>query len=98
MEVEQTRIVRLDSKAKMPQRGSPGAAGYDIYSIEESIVPAKGQALIRTGIAVGLPKGYHGRIAPRSGLAVKHGITTGAGVIDAEYRGEVNVLLFNLLD
>ena len=58
-------------------------------------MPARGKKLIGTGIAMAIPIGNYGRIAPRSGLAAKHMIDVGAGVIDADYRGEVKVLLFN---
>ena len=82
----------------MPIIGSAHAAGYDLHSIEDSIVPARGKALIGTGLAFGIPEGNYGRIAPRSGLAAKHSIDVGAGVIDSDYRGEVKVLLFNFSD
>ena len=82
----------------MPKQGSPWAAGFDLHSMEEKIVPARGKALISTGLAMSIPAGNYGRIAPRSGLAAKHMIDVGAGVIDADYRGEVKVLLFNLSD
>jgi dUTP pyrophosphatase len=58
-------------------------------------VPKRGQALISTGLAFAIPTGNYGRVAPRSGLAVKNSINVGAGVIDSDYRGEVKVLLFN---
>ena len=61
-------------------------------------IPARGKALIGTGLAFAIPDGNYGRIAPRSGLAAKHSIDVGAGVIDSDYRGEVKVLLFNLSD
>jgi dUTP pyrophosphatase len=64
-------------------------------SIEEVTVPARGKAVIPTGLAMAIPIGNYGRIAPRSGLAAKNFIDVGAGVIDADYRGEVKVLLFN---
>lgn len=79
----------------MPKKGSEFAAGYDLHALESVIVPAKGKALISTGLAMAIPYGNYGRIAPRSGLAVKHMIDVGAGVIDTDYRGEVKVLLFN---
>lgn len=85
----------LNSFAKIPRRGSPGAAGYDLSSTEQVCIYPGKRALISTGIAIRLPNGTYGRIAPRSGLAVKHGIQVGAGVIDADYRGELKVLLFN---
>lgn len=62
------------------------------------IVPARGRAVIPTGLQIAIPSGTYARIAPRSGLAVKAGITTGAGVVDEDYRGEVGVVLFNLSD
>ena len=76
--------------------GSQFAAGYDLHALEPVSVPAKGKALVSTGISMAIPYGNYGRIAPRSGLAAKHMIDVGAGVIDADYRGEVKVLLFNL--
>ena len=69
-----------------------------MHAIEEKIVPARGKALIGTGLAFGIPVGNYGRIAPRSGLAAKNSIDIGAGVIDSDYRGEVKVLLFNFSD
>lgn len=81
--------------AKLPTKGSALAAGYDLYSAESATIPAQGQGLVATDISIIVPVGTYGRVAPRSGLAVKHGISTGAGVIDADYRGEVKVVLFN---
>lgn len=89
------KVFLLNDKARAPSRGSQLAAGYDIYASEETVVPARGQALVSTGVAIVCPMGTYGRVAPRSGLAVKHGISTGAGVVDADYRGEVKVVLFN---
>ncbi|GAA5868787.1 hypothetical protein JCM3774_003894 [Rhodotorula dairenensis] len=89
-------VQRLSQTAQLPTRGSALAAGYDMYSAEDKTVPAQGKALISTGLAIAVPEGTYGRVAPRSGLASKHMIDTGAGVIDADYRGEVKVLLFNL--
>jgi dUTP pyrophosphatase len=88
-------VLRLSTYANIPTRGSDGAAGYDLYSAEALTVYPGKRALISTGIAVKLPPGVYGRVAPRSGLAVKNGIQVGAGVVDADYRGEVKVLLFN---
>lgn len=92
------KVYKRSENAKTPTKGSALAAGYDIYSSEESSVPAHGQALVATDISIIVPVGTYGRVAPRSGLAVKHGISTGAGVIDADYRGEVKVVLFNHSD
>ncbi len=89
---------RLDPKATLPTRGSSQAAGLDIYSIEEVAIEPKQRALVRTGLAVAIPAGYYGRVAPRSGLATKKGLDVLAGVIDADYRGEVSCLLYNAGD
>ena len=78
--------------------GSEFAAGYDMHALNSGVVPAHGKLCVETGIAMAIPYGNYGRIAPRSGLAAKHMIDVGAGVIDADYRGEVKVLLFNLSD
>ncbi|KDQ64906.1 hypothetical protein JAAARDRAFT_112125, partial [Jaapia argillacea MUCL 33604] len=91
-------IKRLSEKAKLPTRGSPLAAGYDLYSAESKVIPAHGKALVDTQLSIAVPAGTYGRVAPRSGLASKFMIDTGAGVIDADYRGVVFVLLFNLSD
>ena len=88
-------VKRLNSFAKLPRRASAGAAGYDLTSTERVTIYPGNRALVSTGIAVKLPLGVYGRVAPRSGLAVKNGIQVGAGVIDADYRGEIKVLLFN---
>ncbi|GAA98289.1 uncharacterized protein L969DRAFT_93109 [Mixia osmundae IAM 14324] len=89
-------VQRLSDKARLPTRGSALAAGYDLYSAESKTIPARGKALINTELSIAVPEGTYGRVAPRSGLASKHMIDTGAGVIDADYRGKVHVLLFNL--
>lgn len=85
----------LHDGVHLPTRGSSGAVGYDLYSDEDIVVVHGERTLVGTGIALGLPTGVYGRVAPRSGLAVKHGIHVGAGVIDPDYTGEVKVLLFN---
>ena len=90
------QIKKLAEKALLPKKGSEYAAGYDIYALTGTVVPARGKVLVSTGIAMAIPEGNYGRIAPRSGLAAKHSIDVGAGVIDSDYRGEVKVLLFNL--
>ena len=85
----------LHENVNLPNRGSDGAVGYDLYSDEDIVIDSSRRALVGTGIAIVLPVGTYGRVAPRSGLALKHGIHAGAGVIDRDYRGEVKVLLFN---
>ena len=90
----QVRRRRID--AILPTRGSVEVAGYDLYAIEDAVVPCKaGNATIRTGIIVVLPRKVYGRLAPRSGLAAKYCIDVGAGVIDADFRGEIKVILYN---
>lgn len=84
----------LREGAVAPERKTAGAAGYDLCSCEPATVPASGWSLVDTGIAVTVPEGTYGRIAPRSGLGVK-GIAVGAGVVDRDYRGSLKVLLFN---
>jgi len=89
-------VKKLTYDAIVPTRGSDGAVGYDLYSSEDAVVPCQaGRALVGTGITVVLPQGVYGRVAPRSGLAVKHCINVGAGVIDPDYTGEIKVVLFN---
>ncbi|ORY32242.1 dUTPase-like protein [Naematelia encephala] len=89
------QVKLLSEIATIPTLGSEFAAGMDLYSAEHKVIPAGGRALVDLKISVAIPKGHYGRVAPRSGLATKHGIQTGAGVIDADYRGPVMVLLFN---
>jgi deoxyuridine 5'-triphosphate nucleotidohydrolase len=89
---------RLDPKAVLPARGSSLAAGLDIYAIEELTIQPGERVLARTGLAVAIPEGYYGRLAPRSGLATQKGLDTLAGVIDADYRGEIRCLLYNAGD
>jgi len=91
-------IKKLSEKGRAPTRGSEYAAGYDIYSAHNTIIPARGKALVDTDISISVPAGTYGRIAPRSGLASKNFIDVGAGVIDADYRGQVKILLFNHSD
>jgi dUTP pyrophosphatase len=89
------KIKRINADAQLPTRGSEGAAGYDLQSVESCVILPGKRAVVATGLSIELPPGVYGRIAPRSGLAVKHGIQVGAGVVDADYRGEVKVVLFN---
>jgi dUTP pyrophosphatase len=86
------------TRAEMPTAGSSGAAGLDLYSAQTACINPGQRQLISTGVKVAIPVGHYGRVAPRSGLALKHGIDTMAGVIDSDYRGEVGVLLINLGD
>ena len=92
---QRIRIKRLSANATLPTKGSWLAAGHDIYVINEFTIPVQGQVLAETGIAIGKPKGTYARIAPRSGLASKKGIAINGGVIDADYTGEVKVIMIN---
>ncbi|XP_078190332.1 deoxyuridine 5'-triphosphate nucleotidohydrolase, mitochondrial isoform X2 [Callithrix jacchus] len=93
--VMQLRFARLSEHATAPTRGSARAAGYDLYSAYDYTIPPMEKALVKTDIQIALPSGCYGRVAPRSGLAAKHFIDVGAGVIDEDYRGNVGVVLFN---
>ena len=88
-------VKKLIDAAKIPERGSVGAAGYDLCSIEEYTLAPMEYKLFKTGLSIAIPPGNYGRIAPRSGLAYKNGIDVLAGVIDEDYRGEVGVILIN---
>ena len=88
-------VVRLSNRATVPVRGSSEAAGFDLASAVETVIPPGARACIPTDLQLGIPPGCYGRVAPRSGLALRSGIDVGAGVIDADYRGNVGVLLFN---
>lgn len=91
-------VKRLSERATLPARATAQSAGYDLCSAVDVTIPAKGKAVVPTDLAIAVPEGTYGRVAPRSGLAVKHFIDTGAGVIDADYRGNVGVVLFNHSD
>jgi dUTP diphosphatase len=81
----------------MPERAHAGDAGYDLRSVEEVELVPGGRALVRTGLSVALPGGYAGLVLPRSGLAVRHGISlvNAPGLIDSGYRGEILIPLIN---
>ncbi|XP_027042942.1 probable deoxyuridine 5'-triphosphate nucleotidohydrolase [Pocillopora damicornis] len=89
-------LKKISDRATTPSRGSDLAAGYDLYSAENVVIPKQGKALVKTDIAIALPEGCYGRVAPRSSLSWKHHIDVGAGVVDRDYRGNVGVVLFNL--
>ena len=83
-----------------PKYETPQSAGADVRSKINTVVPAHGRALIPTGMFIAVPSGYEAQIRPRSGLALKKGITVlnTPGTIDADYRGEVGIILFNTSD
>ena len=98
MIAEVLRVKKLSEFAVIPSRGSPLSAGYDLSAAHEITVPARGKALAMTDLAMVIPETCYGRIAPRSGLAWKKHVDIGAGVIDADYRGNVGVVMFNHAD
>ncbi|BFF95871.1 deoxyuridine 5'-triphosphate nucleotidohydrolase mitochondrial [Drosophila madeirensis] len=89
------RFAKLTEHALEPVRGSAKAAGVDLRSAYDVVVPARGKAIVKTDLQVQVPEGSYGRVAPRSGLAVKNFIDVGAGVVDEDYRGNLGVVLFN---
>ena len=93
--MEALKFLKLNSAAVLPSRGSEHAAGLDLCSVEELRLQHGQRAAVRTGIAVAIPEGCYGRVAPRSGLAVKAGIDVLAGVVDCDYRGEILCVLIN---
>jgi len=94
-EICSLKVKLLSPTAKLPTKGTNEAAGYDLSSDEDLTIPKGKHALVKTNISISVPSGTYGRVAPRSGLALKHGINVGAGVIDADYTGPVGVILFN---
>lgn len=92
-------VRRLDPDVKLPTRSHPGDAGFDLYARAEARLTARGgRALVPTGIAIAIPVGYAGFVQPRSGLALRHGVTclNSPGLIDSGFRDEIGVLLVNL--
>ena len=87
--------VRVAGPGTLPAYSSDGAAGADLVASEGVVLPPGGRAAVPTGVHLQLPPGHVGLVWPRSGLAVRHGIDTLAGVIDSDYRGEVRVVLVN---
>lgn len=93
--VDVLKVKKLSERAQLPKKGSVLAAGFDLCSACDMVVEAGGKAMVPTDLSIAVPSGTYGRVAPRSGLAVKNFIDVGAGVIDEDYRGPVNVVLFN---
>ncbi|XP_023270389.1 deoxyuridine 5'-triphosphate nucleotidohydrolase, mitochondrial [Seriola lalandi dorsalis] len=89
------RFAKLSEHATTPTRGSTKAAGYDLYSAYDYTIAPMDKTIVKTDIQIAVPHGCYGRVAPRSGLAAKHFIDVGAGVVDEDYRGNVGVVLFN---
>jgi dUTP pyrophosphatase len=87
---------KLHNDAVIPTRGSAFSAGLDLSSVESVTIAPSERAFVATGLATIIPNNTYLRIAPRSGLAAKHGIDVLAGVVDSDYRGEIKVILINL--
>ena len=91
-------VQRLDPDLPLPATARNGDAGVDLYARENATIPAKGgRILMPTGLAIAIPLGFAGFVVPRSGLALKHGITlvNTPGIIDSGYRGELKVVMIN---
>ena len=100
MEHYKLKIKRISDKAVLPNYAHEGDSGLDLYAVKELILKPGERGLVHTGIQIELPKNTEAQIRPRSGLALKHGITTlnSPGTIDEGYRGEIGVILINHSD
>jgi dUTP pyrophosphatase len=94
------KIAKIDPRVQLPGYESAGAAGMDLraFLAEELTIPPLGRARVPTGLRIEIPEGFEGQVRPRSGLAVKFGVTllNSPGTIDCDYRGDVDVILVNL--
>ena len=93
-------IKKLNENAVIPQYATELSAGVDLCSTDYLLLLPRQRALVHTGLAIALPAGYEAQVRPRSGLALKKGVTVlnSPGTIDADYRGEIGVILFNTSD
>lgn len=91
------KVRKLNGNAVLPSYAHPGDAGLDLFAVEDAVLHPGDSRLVRTGIAVELPAGCEAQVRPRSGLALKHGVTVlnTPGTVDEGYRGEVGVILIN---
>ena len=92
------KIKKIKDNAIIPKYAHEGDAGVDLYSTEEYILKPGERVLVSTGIKIAIPRGYEAQVRPKSGLAVKHGISivNTPGTIDADYRGEIGIITINL--
>lgn len=97
MNTSEIGFVRLSVDARLPSFGSAEAAGADVVSVEDVVIPAGEWRLVKTGLGCVIPPGWELQVRPRSGLALKHGVTVlnAPGTIDSDYTGELGVLLIN---
>lgn len=91
-------VRRLDPRAVLPAQAHPGDAGWDVCALDEAVLAPGERRLFGTGLSLEIPEGWEIQVRPRSGLALKHGVTVlnTPGTVDAGYRGEIKVLLINL--
>jgi dUTP pyrophosphatase len=91
------KVKKLDESAKVPSYAHPGDAGLDLFASEDVTIPAGEYRRVGTGTAIQLPQGTEGQVRPRSGMALRHGVTVlnSPGTVDEGYRGEVAVILIN---
>jgi len=90
---------KIHSDAKLPTKNHESDTGYDVYSIEDRVIPARGSAVVNVGLKFAdIPEGYWIKVESRSGLGFKHGITAHPGIIDNGYRGDAGIKLYNLTD
>jgi dUTP pyrophosphatase len=96
--VVNVQIKLLNKDARVPSYAYAGDAGMDLYAAHDAVIKKHDRVLVKTGIAIALPAGYEAQIRPRSGLALKHGLTVlnTPGTIDSGYRGEIGVILANV--
>ena len=94
-DVPNLKVRILDADGRLPVRSNPTDAGADLFSAESLMIHPGERATVSTEISLEIPEGFYGRVAPRSGLASKHGVDVLAGVVDSSYRGEVKVVLLN---
>ena len=89
------QATKLNPLARIPAQATMGAAGYDLTSVQAGVIYPSQRRMVATGISLAVPDGMVGIIKPRSGLAVNHGIDVLAGVVDSDFRGELQVVLIN---
>lgn len=93
------KFKKIHNDAQLPKKNHQDDTGFDLYAVEDVLIPAKGSAVVPNGLQVSyISPGYWFRIEPRSGLGFKHGLQPHLGVIDSGYRGELSVKLFNFSD
>ena len=90
------KIKKLNPEARVPSYAHPNDAGMDLFSLEENILGPGERAKIKTGLSMEIPEGYVGLVWDKSGLSTGYGLKTLAGVIDAGYRGEIQIGIINL--